>query len=92
MARTAQDWIDLVLDPGWTECDQGLAAADPLGFPGYSDRDPKRESVITADGAVAGLEIVAISFEFDVFGGSMASPPARRSPARWSERSTGMPR
>src|SRR5207249_11246195 len=39
MARTAAGWIDLVLDPGWSECDAGLAAADPLGFPGYSKRD-----------------------------------------------------
>jgi len=71
MARTASDWIDLVLDAGWTECDAGLATADPIRFPGYSSRDPKRESVISADGAVAGTPVVAISFSFDVFGGSM---------------------
>jgi acetyl-CoA carboxylase carboxyl transferase subunit beta len=71
MARTARDWIEGVLDPGWTEQDQGLAGSDPLGFPGYADRDPKREAVITADGSVAGMPIVAISFDFDVFGGSM---------------------
>ena len=71
MARNARDWIDLVLDAGWSECDAGLAANDPLSFPGYAARDAKTESVITADGAVAGNPVVAISFEFDVFGGSM---------------------
>ncbi|MGH2794098.1 MAG: carboxyl transferase domain-containing protein, partial [Actinomycetota bacterium] len=40
-------------------------------FPGYTERDGTRESVITADGTLAGLPVVGISFEFDVFGGSM---------------------
>ncbi len=70
-ARTARDLLDLVLDAGWEERDAGLSATDPLGFPGYGDRDPKRESVISADGTLAGLPVVGISFEFDVFGGSM---------------------
>ena len=71
MARTATEWIDLVLDRGWSECDAGLAAADPLGFPGYAARDAKNESVVTADGSIAGTPVVAISFAFEVFGGSM---------------------
>jgi len=71
MARTARDWIDLVLDGGWSECDASLAAGDPIRFPGYDSRDAKRESVVTADGAVAGMPVVAISFDFDTFGGSM---------------------
>ena len=71
MARTAREWIDLVLDQGWEERDTGLASSDPLGFPGYTSRDAARESVITADGAVAALPVVVISFDFDVFGGSM---------------------
>ena len=71
MPRTAAEWLDLVLDAGWTECDAGLAAGDPLTFPGYASRDAKSESVVTADGSVDGLPVVAISFEFDVFGGSM---------------------
>lgn len=60
-----------MLDRGWEERDGGLAASDPLGFPGYRDRDPAVESVVTADGAIGGLPAVGISFEFDVFGGSM---------------------
>jgi acyl-CoA carboxylase subunit beta len=71
MARTAREWIDLVLDPGWTESDATLAAADPIGFPGYGARDAKRESIVAADGEVAGTPVVAISFDFEVFGGSM---------------------
>ena len=71
MPRTAREWIDVVLDPGWSEQDTDLVAADPLGFPGYSSRDPSCESVITADGAVAGTPVVAISFDFEAFGGSM---------------------
>ena len=70
-ARTARDLLDLVLDSGWEERDAGLAATDPLGFPGYGERDPGRESVVSADGSLAGLPVVAIAFEFDVFGGSM---------------------
>ena len=70
-SRTARDLLDLVLDQGWEERDAGLATADPLGFPGYHDRDATRESVITADGSLAGLPVVGISFEFDVYGGSM---------------------
>jgi acyl-CoA carboxylase subunit beta len=71
MALNAREWIDLVTDPGWSECDAGLAAADPLGFPDYSARDPKQESVVAADGAIAAMPVVVISFSFDVFGGSM---------------------
>ncbi len=71
MTRNARDWIDLVLDPGWEERDAGLASADPLRFPGYDARDASRESVITADGAIAALPVVAISFDFEVYGGSM---------------------
>jgi acetyl-CoA carboxylase alpha subunit/acetyl-CoA carboxylase beta subunit len=69
--ETAQDWLDLVLDPGWVEHDAGLAAGDPIGFPGYADRDAKQESVVSAEGAVEGLPVVAVSFEFRVFGGTM---------------------
>ena len=60
-----------MLDTGWEERDAALASADPLGFPGYHDRDAERESVITADGSLAGTPVVGISFEFDVYGGSM---------------------
>lgn len=60
-----------MLDAGWEERDAGLASSDPLGFPGYAERDAMKESVITADGALAGLPLVGIAFEFDVFGGSM---------------------
>ncbi|MGH2794581.1 MAG: carboxyl transferase domain-containing protein [Actinomycetota bacterium] len=69
--RSARDLLDLVLDAGWEERDASLTASDPLGFPGYADRDGTRESVISADGTLGGLPIVGISFEFDVFGGSM---------------------
>jgi acetyl-CoA carboxylase carboxyl transferase subunit beta len=71
MPETAQEWLDVLLDPGWVEPDAHLASSDPLGFPGYADRDAKQESVVTADGAVAGAPVVAIAFEFAVFGGSM---------------------
>ena len=71
MARTARDWIDLVLDPGWEERDTNVASTDPLGFPGYGSRDSSHESVISADGAIAALPVVAISFDFEVYGGSM---------------------
>jgi acetyl-CoA carboxylase carboxyl transferase subunit beta len=70
-SRSARDLLDLVLDRGWEERDAGLAATDPLGFPGYRERDPSVESVVTADGETGGIPVVGISFEFDVFGGSM---------------------
>jgi acetyl-CoA carboxylase carboxyl transferase subunit beta len=71
LPTTAQDWLDLVLDPDWVERDADLTAGDPLSFPGYADRDAKQESVISADGAVGGIGVVAISFEFSVLGGTM---------------------
>ncbi len=71
MARNAREWIDLVLDRGWEERDANLASTDPLLFPGYASREESRESVITADGAIAALPVVAISFDFEVYGGSM---------------------
>ena len=86
MTRDARGWIEAVLDSGWSEQDQGLAGSDPLGFPVYADRDPKRESVITADGSVAGLPVTVISFEFDVFGGSMGVAAGEKV-ARAMERS-----
>ncbi len=70
-ARTARDLLDLVLDAGWEERDAGLTASDPLGFPGYRGRDETAESVVSADGTIAGTPVVGISFEFEVFGGSM---------------------
>lgn len=69
--ETGRDWLGLLFDDGWAERDAGLAAADPLGFPGYAARDPGVESVVSAEGAVAGVPVVAISFEFSVLGGSM---------------------
>lgn len=70
-ARTAPDLLDLILDAGWEERDAGLAAGNPIGFPGYAERDPVRESVITADGTLGGLPVVGIAFDFEVYGGSM---------------------
>lgn len=68
MRRSAREWLDLALDAGWVERDAGLAAGDPLGFPGYK-RDG--ESVVSASGAVAGFPVEAVSFEFSALGGSM---------------------
>jgi len=70
--------LDLVLDPGWELRDDDVVATDPLGFPGYRDRDPAIESVISADGAIGGLPVVGIAFEFDVFGGSMGVAAGER--------------
>ncbi|GAC1415604.1 MAG: carboxyl transferase domain-containing protein [Actinomycetota bacterium] len=66
--RTSSEWLDLILDPGWAERDAALRSGNPLQFPGY---DPDSESVVAASGTCGGFAVEAVSFEFEVFGGSM---------------------
>ncbi len=66
--RSAHDWLDRVLDPGWVQRDTSLSSADPLKFPGYQ---PEGEPVTAASGACGGLPVEAVSFDFSVLGGSM---------------------
>jgi acetyl-CoA carboxylase beta subunit len=66
--RTATDWLNAILDTGWSERDAGLLANDPLNFPEYKI---DAESVVTASGTLDQHPVEAISFDFDVLGGSM---------------------
>lgn len=83
--RDAKPWLDLVLDPGWVERDGDLAAGNPLAFPGY---EPGRETVLVASGACGGHPVEAISFDFDVLGGSMGIVAGEKI-ARAFERALG---
>jgi acyl-CoA carboxylase subunit beta len=66
--RTALNWLNAILDSGWSESDAGLGANNPLSFPGYKT---DAESVITASGAIEAMPVEAISFDFSLLGGSM---------------------
>ncbi|MHB8511075.1 MAG: carboxyl transferase domain-containing protein [Actinomycetota bacterium] len=63
-----RDFLDQILDAGWSEADAKLRSKNPLRFPAY---DPINESVIVASGAIGSFPVEAISFNFEAFGGSM---------------------
>jgi acetyl-CoA carboxylase carboxyl transferase subunit beta len=68
MTSSAEHRLNEVLDPGWVERDADLATRNPLDFPGYK---PEGEAAVTASGAVGGFPVEAISFSFEILGGSM---------------------
>jgi len=72
----AQDWAELLLDPGAEPLDAPAAAADPLEWPGYTalrDEAPGDEAVRSWAGRVDGGAVVLIAFDFAHLGGSMGS-------------------
>jgi acetyl-CoA carboxylase carboxyl transferase subunit beta len=55
-----------------------LESSDPLGWSGYRDqleaarsRSGEHESVVVADGEIAGRRVVLVAFDFDFLGGSI---------------------
>lgn len=81
----ARDWLDLVLDPGWTLLFEDVVSGDPLQFPGYAEqlraareKTGCSESVLVAEGSLEGHRIVAVSFEFGFLGGSMGVAAGER--------------
>ncbi|MCA1834622.1 MAG: carboxyl transferase domain-containing protein [Actinomycetota bacterium] len=68
---SATECVALVLDPGWKLIEDGMTTADPLSFPGYSESQKDRESVLVATGAAGETPLEVIAFDFSVFGGSL---------------------
>jgi acetyl-CoA carboxylase carboxyl transferase subunit beta len=83
--KSAREWLDLVLDPGWTLLFEDVVSDDPLQFPGYGEqlraareKTGCSESVLVAEGTLEGRRIIAISFEFGFLGGSMGVAAGER--------------
>jgi acetyl-CoA carboxylase carboxyl transferase beta subunit len=82
---TARDWLDLVLDQGWSLLFEDVVSQDPLAFPGYveqlraaREKTGCSESVLVAEGTLEGRRVVAISFEFGFLGGSVGVAAGER--------------
>ncbi|MGZ4128696.1 MAG: carboxyl transferase domain-containing protein [Actinomycetota bacterium] len=82
---TAREWLDHVLDPGWSLLFEDVVGGDPLLFPGYAEqlraareKTGCTESVLVADGMLDGRHAMAISFEFGFLGGSMGTAAGER--------------
>src|SRR5579864_2837905 len=93
---TARDWLDLVLDQGWSLLFEDVVSQDPLQFPGYveqlraaREKTGCSESVLVAEGSLEGHRVVAISFEFGFLGGSMGVAAGERI-ARTFERAASI--
>ncbi|HLW17285.1 MAG TPA: acetyl-CoA carboxylase carboxyltransferase subunit alpha/beta, partial [Actinomycetota bacterium] len=93
---TARDWLDLVLDQGWSLLFEDIVSRDPLQFPGYveqlraaREKTGCSESVLVAEGSLEGHRVIAISFEFGFLGGSMGVAAGERI-ARTFERAASI--
>src|ERR1051326_3571267 len=82
---TARDWLDLVLDQGWSLLFEDVTSGDPLRFPGYveqlraaRERTGCSEAVLVAEGTLEGRTVIAIAFEFGFLGGSMGVAAGER--------------
>jgi acetyl-CoA carboxylase carboxyl transferase subunit beta len=79
MAPTsAREWLDLVLDPGYSLLFEDVVSGDPLNFPGYAEqlraaheKTGCTEAVLVAEGTIGAADAIVISFEFGFLGGSM---------------------
>src|SRR5258707_14728988 len=86
MAPTsAREWLDLVLDPGWTLLFEDVVSGDPLNFPGYAEqlraareKTGCTEAVLVGEGRIGGADAIVISFEFGFLGGSMGGAAGGR--------------
>jgi len=83
--RSAREWLDLVLDPGWELLFEDVVSGDPLNFPGYAEqlraaraKTGCSESVLVAEGTLEGHRMIAVSFEFGFLGGSMGVAAGER--------------
>jgi acetyl-CoA carboxylase carboxyl transferase subunit beta len=80
---TAAAYVEILLDAGtFEELDQGLRAADPLGFTDlkpYPERiasaegKGKNEAVVTGSGTLDAIPVVLAVMDFEFIGGSMGS-------------------
>lgn len=78
---SALERIELIFDQGsFSEYDQTMTSGDPLGFPQYSEKLSQHkhksglnEAVVTGEGTIEGIKIVAAIMSFDFFAGTMGS-------------------
>jgi acetyl-CoA carboxylase carboxyl transferase subunit beta len=80
---SAQEYVGVLIDEStFKEMDEGLRAADPLGFTDlkpYSQRiaaaeaKGHREAVLTGKGSMDGIDVAIAVMDFDYIGGSMGS-------------------
>lgn len=81
MRLNAMERIRYIMDEGsFVEYDEDLVSEDPLGFPGYATKLEQqtmksglREAVVTGQGTIADLPVIAAVMSFDFFTGSMGS-------------------
>lgn len=86
----AQNWAELLLDPGAEPLDAPAAASDPLDWPGYPalrDDAPGDEAVRSWAGRVDAAAVVLIAFDFAHLGGSMGSGVGARVVRAFAEAS-----
>ncbi len=76
----ALDYINILLDEGWSETETSLRSADPLGFPEYQVRLAKAQTkvgesdaILTATGTVGDIPVNLGVMDFAFMGGSMGS-------------------
>src|SRR5579884_889562 len=80
---SALERMDLLLDPGWKEIDQGMYSTDPLNFTATKpykeslEALPKKlgvnEAVVTGVGQLDSMPVVVSAMEGSFIGGSMGS-------------------
>jgi len=80
---SARERLDSILDEGWLEFDAALASTDPLKFRDrksyrdrlreYRERTGLNDALISAEGAIDGIEVIACAMEYGFMGGSMGS-------------------
>jgi acyl-CoA carboxylase subunit beta len=83
--KNAREWLDLVLDPGYSLLFEDVVSGDPLNFPGYAEqlraareKTGCTEAVLVAEGKIGDADAIVISFEFGFLGGSMGVAAGER--------------
>ncbi|MFW6277799.1 MAG: acetyl-CoA carboxylase, carboxyltransferase subunit beta, partial [Halorhodospira sp.] len=78
---TASQRISLTFDDdSFVEYDDKIFTGDPLKFPGYSEKMKKckvktgmEEAVVTGEGTIEGMQVIACIMDFNFMGGSLGS-------------------
>jgi acetyl-CoA carboxylase carboxyl transferase subunit beta len=77
----ARKRLELTFDDGqFVEFDAAMHSVDPLEFPGYKEKLAKhqaatgfKDAIISGQGTIHGIPVVAAAMSFEFFGGSMGS-------------------
>ena len=80
MLEAAPQAIETLIDSGSFDADRPVAAADPLGYPGYAEalarareRSEAPEAVSAGAATIGGTPVEVAAFDFSFLGGSMGS-------------------